>query len=212
MFFVMAVFVNQDKDSSTVDLAEALDFLQIGILFFLIYFGGYYLPATRLSYKDALGRELLVLVTQTMGIFLLIAVQWKRSSSTPQARRLFGGLSLYVLFYGMLATLATWQQVLHGLPTGTWYDLNWSVPLLCAAIWAANWEPISQERDRKSTNNRTLGDSDQQRDVLFRADGDFDSGGTARPGPEGFPFRPAGNFLFLLCRAHWVDAATPATR
>src|SRR5215471_13245933 len=39
MFFVMAVFLNQDKEDSTIDTAELLDFLQIGILFFLIYFG-----------------------------------------------------------------------------------------------------------------------------------------------------------------------------
>jgi PAS domain S-box-containing protein len=157
MFFVMAVFLNQDKESSKIELAESLDFLQIGILFFLIYFGGYYLPATRLSYEGALGRELLVMVAQTLGILLLTAVQWKRSS-TPQARRLFGGLSLYVLFYGTLAAVATRQQVIHELPTGSWYDLGWSVPLLSAAVWAAAWQPTSQQRDRRRTSNGTLGE------------------------------------------------------
>ena len=157
MFFVMAVFLNQDKEDSTIDLAEALDFLQIGILFFLIYFGGYYLPASRLSEAEALSQELLVMVAQSIGIFFLAVLQWRRSS-TPQARRLFGGLAFYVLLYGALGTLVTWQQVVHNLPTGTWLDLGWSVPLLCAAIWAASWQPASQKRDRRRTSNRTLGE------------------------------------------------------
>ena len=36
MFFVMAIFLNQEKADSRVDVPEALDFLQIGILFFLL--------------------------------------------------------------------------------------------------------------------------------------------------------------------------------
>ena len=39
----MAIFLNQEK-RFPVETEEALDFLQIGILFFLIYFGMYYLP------------------------------------------------------------------------------------------------------------------------------------------------------------------------
>src|SRR5258707_5455429 len=54
MFFVMAIFLNQEKADSSVDVPEALDFLQIGILFFLIYFGAYYLPAINLGDQGAL--------------------------------------------------------------------------------------------------------------------------------------------------------------
>src|SRR5579859_5393462 len=57
MFFVMAIFLNQDKEDSRVDVPEMLDFLQIGILFFLVYFGAYYLPAINLGYQEALERE-----------------------------------------------------------------------------------------------------------------------------------------------------------
>ena len=47
MFFVMAIFLNQDKEDSRVDVPEVLDFVQIGILFFLVYFGAYYLQIGR---------------------------------------------------------------------------------------------------------------------------------------------------------------------
>jgi hypothetical protein len=94
MFFVMAVFLNQDKQDSTVELPELLDFLQIGILFFLIYFSAYYLPAINLSNPDAYAREFHVMTLETLGIFLLALLQWRRSA-TRQARRLFGGLAAY---------------------------------------------------------------------------------------------------------------------
>jgi len=160
MFFVMAVFLNQDKRDSTIDAAEALDFLQIGILFFLVYLGGFYLPAAKLNYEQSLSRELLVTVTQTAGILFLALLQWKRSA-TAEARLLFAGLSLYVALYGSLATFVTWQQVIHELPTGTLYDLGWSFPLLCAAFWAASWQPVSRPKDRLRKNNRTM------REILF---------------------------------------------
>ena len=38
MFFVMAIFLNQEKTDSRVESEEALDFIQVGILFFLVYF------------------------------------------------------------------------------------------------------------------------------------------------------------------------------
>jgi len=155
MFFVMAVFLNQDKQDSTIDAAEALDFLQIGILFFLVYLGGYYLPAAQLNYEESLGRELLLMVTQTVGILVLTLLQCKRSA-TAEARRLFGGLSLYVLLYGTLSAFVTYEQVKHRLPTGTLYDLGWSLPLLSVALWAASWQPVPGSQHRLRRHSHTL--------------------------------------------------------
>ena len=58
MFFVMAIFLDQDKTTSRVEIEEILDFIQIGILFFLIYFGVYYLPALNLGPSGASGNVL----------------------------------------------------------------------------------------------------------------------------------------------------------
>src|SRR5262249_12186087 len=155
MFFVMAVFLNQDKQDSTLDLPELLDFLQIGILFFLIYFGAYYLPAIRLTEAQAFAREFHVMTTETVGIFLLALLQWRRSA-TAQTRRLFGGLAAYVFLYGSLGALITRIQVGHEVPTGTWMDLGWSLPLLCAAFWATTWQPEAESKQRERSRNRTL--------------------------------------------------------
>jgi two-component system cell cycle sensor histidine kinase/response regulator CckA len=155
MFFVMAIFLNQDKEDSRVDLPEALDFIQIGILFFLVYFGAYYLPATYLGYEGALEREFQVMTAGTCGIFLLALLQWRRSA-TREARRLFGGLASYVLVYGTLATIVSWVQVAHEMPTGTWFDLCWTAPLLFGAFWASTWQPVPKSEAQAKRRNHTL--------------------------------------------------------
>ena len=157
MFFVMAIFLNQDKQESRVDVPEALDFVQIGILFFLIYFGAYYLPAMNLGYKGALEREFQVMTAGTSGIFLLALLQWRRSV-VREARQLFGGLAAYILLYGILATIVSSLQVDHEAPTGTWLDLGWTMPLLCGAVWAATWQPIAEVEARAKKRTHTLGE------------------------------------------------------
>ena len=45
----MVLLLDQDKDSARIDVESALDFIQIGIVFFFIYVDFYYLPAHRLA-------------------------------------------------------------------------------------------------------------------------------------------------------------------
>ena len=157
MFFVMAIFLNQEKTGSRVELEEALDFIQIGILFFLIYFGMYYLPALHLGPRAAFERELNVVMWGDVGIILLAIFQWKRGRSS-QVRRLFGGLALYHVIYTVGALIAEVYQVQKQTPTGTWFDLAWSLPLLCAAFWAAGWQPVESRGSRARTRMKSLAD------------------------------------------------------
>jgi PAS domain S-box-containing protein len=158
MFFVMAIFLNQEKEDSRVDVPETLDFLQVGILFFLIYFGAYHLPAINLGYQEALAREFQVMTAETFGIFLLALLQWRRSVGR-EAKRLYGGLAGYILLYGILATVVSRLQVAHEEPTGSWYDLGWSIPLLFGAFWAARWQPIPESEAQARRRNHTLAET-----------------------------------------------------
>ena len=144
MFFVMAVFLNQEKTDSSIGLEEILDFLQIGILFFFIYFGMYYLPATNLGPKPALEREIAVMMWGQFGVVVLAFIQWQRAR-LPEARKLYRGLTIYFLIYSTFANLAEVIQVTQESPTGTWFDLAWTVPLLCGAFWAASWQPCQEK-------------------------------------------------------------------
>ncbi|HXP22598.1 MAG TPA: hypothetical protein VN807_00610, partial [Candidatus Sulfotelmatobacter sp.] len=149
MFFVMAIFLDQEKSSSDIDVEEALDFIQIGILFFFVYFGMYYLPTYTLDNAGALHRETVVTGWMSVGVIALGLVQWRRAR-LREARRLYGGLVIYFLFYALFGTGAELLQVQQETPTGTWFDLAWSLPLLLAAFWAATWDPARGEGERRA--------------------------------------------------------------
>ena len=94
MFFVMAIFFNQQKKDSRVETEEALDFIQIGILFFLVYFGWYYLPSLTLSQQTAFTREMTIVLWVDVGILFLAVFQWRRARfPSAQAVRWPGALS-----------------------------------------------------------------------------------------------------------------------
>ena len=44
------------------------------------------------------------------------------------------------------------------IPTGTWYDLAWTVPLLYGAFWAATWQPYSVGKWQASLRKKSLTD------------------------------------------------------
>ncbi len=142
MFFVMAIFLNQQKKDSQVETEEALDFIQIGILFFLVYFGWYYLPSLTLSQQTAFTREMTIALWGDVGIIFLAVLQWRRARF-PEVRKLYGGLALYHLIYTVGSHCLDFYQAQQELPTGTWYDLAWSIPFLYGAFWAATWQPNS---------------------------------------------------------------------
>jgi PAS domain S-box-containing protein len=155
MFFAMAIFLNQEKTSSKVEIEEALDFVQIGILFFLIYFGMYYLPALSRVPEAALDREVWVDSGSDIGIILLAVLQWRRGR-LPETRQLYGGLALYHLVNTASWLVAAELQPKVPVPVIAWTDLGWTLPLLYAATWAAMWKPFRQSQDLRTRRERTL--------------------------------------------------------
>jgi len=140
IFFALAVFLNQDKDSSALDLESALDFVQIAIVFFFIFLRFYYIPSYHLDARSAYLREMWVEVGENTTLVLLALAQAIRARSS-QIRKLYQGFAMYLLAYAVCAGGADYLQTDNASPTGTWCDLGWTVPLLGAALWAANWRP-----------------------------------------------------------------------
>ncbi|HTP67543.1 MAG TPA: PAS domain S-box protein [Dongiaceae bacterium] len=155
MFFVMAVFLNQGKTDSRVEAEEALDFVQIGILFFLIYFGMYYLPSLSRAPEAALSREVWVDTWSDVGIILLAALQWRRGKF-PQTRRLYGGLALCQIVSTTGWLVADTFQPSMSVPVTGWAGLGWALPLLYTATWAATWQPAEQGSQKPLRRERTL--------------------------------------------------------
>ena len=155
MFLLMAIFLDQEKKDSRLELQELFDFFQIGIVFFLIYFGMYYLPAVGLTQPEALRREVFVVLSEDLAVALLATLQWKRSRH-PGTARLFGGLAAYITIFAIFAIVAELVQFRRPSPTGTWLDLAWTLPLLFGAFWAATWRPVEGEEARREIRTKSL--------------------------------------------------------
>src|SRR5260370_10104955 len=147
--WALAVLLNQDKESSTLDLESVLDFIQVTIVFLLVYLGFYYLPSLHQDVHTAFLREVWMQIAERFVLVLLAVVQAKRARSS-QIRKLYRGFAVYLLGYTLCASVADYIQTLRQMPTGTWYDLGSSIPLLVAALWAANWQrtPVTQGPQR----------------------------------------------------------------
>jgi two-component system cell cycle sensor histidine kinase/response regulator CckA len=142
IFFALAVFLNQDKDTSSVDPESILDLVQIAIVFFFIFLDFYYIPARHLDPQTAYLREICVETGEDLALVLLASVQAVRARP-GQIRKLYQGFAAYLLAYTVCAGVADYSQMVKIQPTGTWYDLAWSAPLLGAALWAARWQPLA---------------------------------------------------------------------
>jgi len=110
VLIAMALFLDQDKDSSRIDAEAALDFIQIGIIFFFIYFEFYYLPAHHLDLNSAFLREMRVENLEDAVLTALAAFQALRARK-PHFRPLYGGLAFYLLFMTVCSALANTCKV-----------------------------------------------------------------------------------------------------
>src|SRR3984893_5707080 len=109
IFFALAVFLNQDKDSSTLDTESVLDFTQIAIVFFFIFLGFYYIPSHHLDARSAYIREVWMESGEDVALVLLALVQAMRARSA-QIRRLYQGFAMYLLGYAVCAGVADHLQ------------------------------------------------------------------------------------------------------
>src|SRR5437899_2941894 len=108
VLLAMVLFLDQDKDSPRIDAETALDFIQIGIVFFFIYVEFYYLPARPLGGFLAFLRDMRVENAEDAVLTVLAAIQAMRARK-PQTRKLYGSLARYLLFLTVCAGLGISQ-------------------------------------------------------------------------------------------------------
>jgi PAS domain S-box-containing protein len=155
VLFAMALFLDQDKDSPRIDAESALDFIQIGIVFFFIYVEFYYLPAHRLDNHSAFLREMRVENLEDALLTVLAAFQALRARK-QHIRKLYGGLAIYLLLLSVCAALAQYLQSIKPAPTGTLRDLLWTLPFLVGAMWAAQWQPSPEAETGAPLRRKTF--------------------------------------------------------
>ena len=157
VLIAVALFLDQDRDSSRIEAESALDFIQIGIVFFFIYVKFYYLPTRRLDSFSAFLREMRVENAEDAALTVLAAFQALHARK-PQTRKLYGGLALYLMFLTVCAAMAQYLQIVRPAPTGTFRDLLWTLPFLVGAKWAAKWQPDPASQTSSGVRQKTFGD------------------------------------------------------
>jgi len=155
-FFAMALFLDDERDSTQLDLATLLDFLQIGIVYFLIYLDVYYVPLLSMGRHAALLREQELIFYQNAALVALCFVRaW--ITRAPDTRVLYWRLTIFLVAFDSISQGTEYLQYLHESPTGTFLDLAWTLPLLGGAIWAASWKPSAAEKSAAPVRAKSTG-------------------------------------------------------
>jgi len=196
-FFAMALFLDEERDSTRLDLATILDFLQIAIIYFLIYVGMYYVPLLTMEHHEALIRQQWLMLSQD-GTLILLSIVRTGIARSPETRRLYKNFSIFLFFYFGAAQLAEYIQYLHERPAGTFLDLAWTLPLLAGAFWAANWKPTAAQPGSlrpKSTGGMIF------RNAMFALGPLIVMFLTSQLGPGWKPLRLTALAISILCYA-----------
>ena len=157
IFFAMALLLDPDKDSSALDAESVLDFVQIAIVFFFLFIGFYYLPSYHLDSRSAYVREITVESCEDIALAGLALLQMLRAGSA-YLRKLYFGFFLYQLGFTVLTGLADFAQIIKVTPTGTYFDLAWTLPLLGLGLWASRWPGNGPAEPLRAPRRKGFGD------------------------------------------------------
>jgi len=155
IFFAMILFLDQEKDSERFEPEFFLDFIQISIVFFFVFLGIYYVPSPHLQQQSAAARVLWMEFGEEIIIIGLSCFRIA-TARAPHLRKLYVGFVLYYSFFTACSALAEFHQSIHRTPTGTLFDLCWTLPFLWGAFWAAQWQPVPVSREARPLGRKTF--------------------------------------------------------
>ena len=140
---VVALLLDEEEPSvRPPDWARVLDFAQIGIVFLFFYFDLYFVPPAP---GDSLASLQVFWFLDISDIenWLIAGAYLLRAflAGTPEARRLFFRISLYVVAYAACSTTYNYGYYIEVARTGRWFDLPWTVALGVATLVSAGWQP-----------------------------------------------------------------------
>jgi PAS domain S-box-containing protein len=134
-----------EEDAAAVsppDWARVLDFAQIGIVFLFFYFDVYFVPPEAGRSLASLQVASFLDISDVENWLIVIAYGLRTAlARTPEARRAFGRILLYVAAYAAASTTYNYGYYLELARTGSLFDLPWSAALAAATAAAAGWRP-----------------------------------------------------------------------
>lgn len=153
-FFAMALFLDDERDSTRLDLATILDFLQIVVIYLSIYIGLYYIPSLSLGHQAALLREQIVMLFENGGLIFLSLARAGIAGS-GETRTLYRRFAIFMTVYCSVGQMTLYEQYLHESPSGSFLDIVWTSLLLGGAFLAASWKPASEQGARRTAGSKS---------------------------------------------------------
>jgi len=155
-FFAMALFLDDERDSTRLDLATVLDFLQIALIYFLLYLGMFYVPSLSTDHHGAMLHVQIIMLSQN-GTLIVLAVIRSGIAKSGSTRTLYQRFAIFLLICYSASQIAEYLQYLQETPAGTFLDLAWSLPLLGGAFWAATWKANAENVPSDPRGRSTAG-------------------------------------------------------
>jgi PAS domain S-box-containing protein len=147
---VMVLLLRRRGRSSGLSWARVLDYLQILLIFFLLYYNFLFLR------ELPRGRHQLVLLEQYVSNalnFVLAGAFVARScwAASPLIRQLCRRMSAYMVFYALVAAIADYAIASTHATSGSWTALAWTTPFALAASLAASFNTEFEAEPPEST-------------------------------------------------------------
>src|SRR5215472_9908447 len=141
---VMALFLREGEDPSGLDWQRSLDFVQMLMVAFLVYYDFLFLRALQ---RGPHSLEVMEQGLTNMLNFVLAAAFVARSywGQTALVRSLCRKMSVYFIVYAVAAGIGDYALTFINANSGSWSSLAWTVPFVVAASLAASYEPRRYE-------------------------------------------------------------------
>jgi signal transduction histidine kinase len=147
---VMALFLREGEDPSGLDWQRSLDFVQMLLVAFLLYYDFLFLRAVEAGPHSL---DVMEQATTNAVNFVLAGAFLARSyfGRASLVRSLCRRMAVYFIVYAMAAGVGDYALTFINTNSGSWTSLAWTVPFLVAAMLAAGYEQPLGERIQVAT-------------------------------------------------------------
>jgi len=141
---VMALFLREGEDPSGLDWQRSLDFVQMLMLTFLVYYDFLFLRARQggTHSLEVMEEGMTNVLNFVLVVAFLARSYWGR---TALVRNLCRKMSVYFIVYTIAAGIGDYALTFINANSGSWSSLAWTVPFIVAAWLAASYEPRRYE-------------------------------------------------------------------
>src|SRR5215469_10794984 len=141
---VMALFLREGEDASGLDWQRSLDFVQMLMVAFLVYYDFLFLRALQRGPQslEVMEQGMTNVLNFVLAVAFVARSYWGR---TTLVRSLCRKMSVYFIVYAVAAGIGDYALTFINANSGSWSSLAWTVPFIVAASLAASYEPQQYE-------------------------------------------------------------------